>query len=125
MKHLLLLMLLCTSLSSYAQTNCDHFKVGKFEYTAPEMKGFTIIRTATTQTEIDNNTGAEVSGPIEWISDCEYVMTCKKITMKDMQHLINKKITTKITKSEGEKYTCTATFEGMEFNMEIIKVTDQ
>ena len=123
MKHLLLIAIFFTGFATFAQ-NCTDFKTGTFKYTAAEMKGITIVRTATSQAETQDKTGATVSGPIEWISDCEYVMTCKKVTLKDMEHMLNKQIKVKITKTDGKKYTCTATMEGMEFDMEIIKTAD-
>jgi len=125
MKYLIITLLLFTSLTTLAQTSCDHFKVGRFKYADAGKKDVTIIRTATTQTETDDKTGAEVSGAIEWITDCEYTLTFKKVTVKGMEKLLNQKITTKITAFDGERYTCTATLDGKKFDMEIIKVTDQ
>jgi len=125
MKHLLLATLFLLNISAFAQINCGHFKTGTFGYTDPYFKDTVITRTETTQTESDLRTGLIISGTIEWISDCTYILTCTAINDEMYDGMIGQKFTNTITISDEEKYTCISASEGYEMEMEFISIAPQ
>jgi len=120
MKHLLLAILFLLNISAFAQINCGHFKTGTFGYTAPYFKDTVITRTETTQTESDLRTGLIISGTIEWISDCTYVLTCTAINDEMYEGMIGQKITNTITVSDEEKYTAYQLLKAMKWKWKLL-----
>jgi len=90
--------------------NCNNVRTGKFNYALknrPEL----IIRTDSTQIEINPLTKVEVHSSIQWISDCEYVMTYEKILNypDEYEHLIGQKINVKIITAFSNGYVVRTT----------------
>lgn len=129
MKKILLILLLLTCTIAVAQTKCANFKTGTFMYDE-EGNDTVITRTETTQTETSKSEALEISGTIEWVSDCEYILTCKYVNKKDKisQEMVGQKLYNRITETDGEKYTfeCREKKNGpVVFTSEIIKITPQ
>ncbi|MGS2765134.1 hypothetical protein [Sinomicrobium sp. M5D2P9] len=70
-----------------------------------------IIRTDTSQIEINPITKVEVYSSIKWISDCEYTMIYEKILNhpEDVSHMIGQKIHVVITSTDSQDYKVHAT----------------
>ncbi len=107
----------------YSQNNqCSDFKTGKFEYTNPNYSEWKVIRTDSTQTEINSKTGIELKATIIWKSDCEYVLTYEKITNSDLKDLIGKKVFVEILEIQNQKFKYHSKLETVEITSEMIKV---
>tara|TARA_R110002110_G_scaffold54448_5_gene156309 strand:+ start:219 stop:596 length:378 start_codon:yes stop_codon:yes gene_type:complete len=123
MKKLILLLILNLTLNSCAQEKkCEDFKTGKFAY-AEKNRPEKILRTENLQIEINPITGVEIHTNIEWTSDCEYVMTYKKILNhpKDISSVIGKKIFVQILETNGNKIKVRAKSDSMDEEIELIK----
>lgn len=73
---------------------CEKFKTGIYKYTNIIYSDTKIKRKRTVQREISKKDKQIYY--IEWISDCHYVLTYKKMTQPRLKHLIGKKIDVEI-----------------------------
>lgn len=124
MKRISFAVFLITLFSvGYSQNNqCSDFKTGKFEYTNPNYSEWKVIRTDSTQTEINSKNGIELNATIIWKSDCEYVLTYEKITNSDLKNLIGKKVFVEILEIQNRKFKYHSKLDTMEITSEMIKV---
>lgn len=117
--------LLISSISCFAQdTKCTDFKVGTFEYSDPRFSEWKVSRTDTLQIEKSTVSGVEIYSSIKWISDCNYILTYKKVlnTDVDPSDFIGKTIEVKIIKTESDRYTCHSKSDVMDLEIEMVKV---
>lgn len=122
-KNIFLFFVIITITNSYCQNKqCSDFRTGKFEYTNPSYSEWKVIRTDSTQTEINSNTKIELKATIIWKSDCEYVLTYEKITNSDLKDLIGKKVFVEIFEIENKKFKYHSKLDDMEITTEMIKV---
>jgi hypothetical protein len=107
----------------YSQnTQCSDFKTGKFEYTNPNYSEWKVIRTDSTQTEINSKNGIELKSTIIWNSACEYVLTYEKITNSALKDLIGKKVFVEILEIHNRKFKYHSKLDTLEIISEMIKV---
>ena len=106
MKTLILIAILILTFSCADEKKCLDFKTGEFVYVDKSMPE-RIIRNDSMQIEINPKTGVEIYTSIKWISDCEYVLTYKKILNhpNDVSYMIGKKILVDIISTKENKYT--------------------
>tara|TARA_R110000868_G_scaffold409676_1_gene695637 strand:+ start:115 stop:426 length:312 start_codon:yes stop_codon:yes gene_type:complete len=86
------------------------YRTGEFNYVI-ENRPELVIRTDSTQIEINPITKVEVYSSIKWKSDCEYEMTYTKILNypEDASHMIGQKINVKIISTDSGGYKVHAT----------------
>ncbi len=123
MKKLHTLIILLLTLSSCAQEkNCSEFKIGKFKYTDEKMP-FEIIRNDTLQIERNLKTGVEIHTSVDWKSECEYILTYKKILNinRDVSDVIGKQIFVNILETDGNKIKVQAKSDAIDDELEFIK----
>lgn len=112
-----------TSEIESAQRSCNHLKEGVFQYTDPEMGHIEIKRFGNSQIEINTESKIEAHTTIDWISDCEYVLTYKefKNAPEELNTMIGMKINVEIIEITGDKFKCKVnsdnTDEVMEFRI--------
>ena len=108
---------------NYSQKKkCLDFKTGKFEYTNPEFSEWKVMRTDSTQTEINSKNGIELNATIIWESDCKCVLTYEKITNSDFKNLIGKKVFVEIIEIQDLKFKYHSKLDTLEITSEMIKV---
>ncbi|SMC55721.1 hypothetical protein SAMN05660703_1831 [Cellulophaga tyrosinoxydans] len=106
MKNLIYLVLIISFFSSKAQEKkCLNYRTGKFNYeleNRPEL----VIRTDSTQIEINPITKVEIYSSIKWESDCKYIMTYTKILNypEGTSHMIGQKINVEIISTDSDGY---------------------
>ena len=124
MKKIIFTFFLITSITiGYSQKKqCPDFKTGKFEYTDPKYSEWKVVRTDSTQTEINTKNGIELKAKIIWKSDCEYVLTYEKVINLDRKDLIRKKVFVKIIEIQDRKFKYHSKLDTMEITSEMIKV---
>lgn len=92
-KTILFLVILVFFFNSCTQQkSCSDFKTGEFRYTDKKLP-VKIIRTNSIQIESDLKTNTIIKSKIEWLSECEYVLTYLEFDnfKEDLSHFINKK----------------------------------
>jgi len=104
------------------KSDCLNFRTGKFEYTDSQYSRWKVIRTESTQTEVNSTDGVEIQGDIEWKSDCEYILTYGTNDYSKKKGLAGKKVFVEIIKAEGNKYTCLSKCDAVEITTEIVKL---
>ncbi|WP_353778458.1 hypothetical protein [Winogradskyella sp. 3972H.M.0a.05] len=115
------------SIISYAQErNCSDFKTGQFKYVDERLKEI-ITRTDSMQIEINPDNQAEIHTTIEWVSECEYVLTYTKIINwpENVSDVIGRKIYCTIMETKGnwvKVYTKGVSADGP---VELIKIDNQ
>lgn len=124
-KFLFLYILLSFFCINAQEKNCGFFKTGKFRYVLEEQPEL-IIRTDSTQVEINPIDKSEIHSSVEWISDCEYVLTYRKIINypKDVSHVIGKKIFCEILEIDGNWMKVHAKGVYMDGAVEFIKLNN-
>jgi len=126
MKKYILLLLASCSVSFAQDLKCSDFKTGRFRYADSST---VITRTETHQTEVNPDKGYEIYGYIDWISECEYVLTWGKKTYVNPpktkeRNMAGEEIHVKIIKIEGNTMTYSAKFDGIEVTGDLIKIID-
>ena len=115
--------ILLLSLNSCVNKNiCSNFKTGRFEYSKPEYSEWKVVRTDSSQTEINSINGIEIYSSIFWESDCEYVLTYKKVKNSEYNEIIGKKVDVKIIKTFPDRYICISKSDTINLELEMIKV---
>ncbi len=109
-KKIFIVLAVCLLGCKGQQKDCSYFKTGKFKYVL-ENRPELIIRTDSTQVEINPQTKVEVHSSIEWKSECEYVMTYEEILnyTGDVNQFIGQKINIEIISTDSKGYKVRAT----------------
>jgi len=111
-----LILISCTQ-----EKECHKFRIGEFSY-SEKNRSEKIVRTDSLQIETNPNNGIEIHTSIEWTSECEYVMTYKKILNYENENkLIGKKIYVEIIETKGNRIKVHAKSDTMDENIEFIK----
>jgi hypothetical protein len=122
MKQLLLFALVLLSMNTFAQ-DCSKFKTGKFKYSDATLGDVIVVRDKAGQIEKNAKTNTEIHGSIDWVTDCKYILTFKKVVNADIPEIIGKQIAVEIIETHGNKYKCRVTdnngFDGV---LEVIKI---
>ncbi len=119
-----IIILLLTLSCSAQEKKCADFKVGKFEYSDPRFSEWKVSRTDSTQTEINTKSGIEIYSSIKWKSDCEYVLTYKKVLNSgtDTNDIIGKTIEVEIVETTPDSYTCKSKSDVMDLELEMVRI---
>lgn len=128
LKYIVTFFLISSSIAFSQDLDCTDFRTGEFRYTDPNLSGIIVIRTEKLQIERYEETGEEVHLYIDWISECEYILTYKKIinpsTKRLKKNMTGKEMPVKILKIEGNVMTYFTKFEGMELRGDLQKILD-
>lgn len=109
---------------THAKKTCEDLKEGTFQYTDPELNHIEITRFGNSQIEINKETKIEAHTTIDWISECEYVLTYKefKNAPEELNTMIGKKINARILEINDDKFTCQVKSENTNEVMEFMIV---
>ena len=111
-KYVLLLILFLTLNSCVKEKKCTDFKTGIFEYSNKLYSDLKVIRTDSTQTEINSKNGLEMHSSIKWINNCNYVLTITKVLNADLENVIGKIIEVEIVETKSDSYKLKSKSEG-------------
>lgn len=124
LKKIFFLFFIFFNLKHYSQDRkCLDFKVGKFKYTNSLYKSWIVIRNETEQIETDSEKQIELRASINWISDCEYVLTYTKFNGSINHSIVGEKIVVKMIKIKNESVICES--EGFGTKLEIEMTLEQ
>lgn len=128
LKYLVVFFLISSTYGFSQDLDCTDFRTGEFRYTDPNLSGIIVIRTEKLQIERYEETGEEMHLYIDWISECEYTLTIKKIVnpnpKRPKTNMTGKELPVKILKIEGNIMTYSSTFEGIELKGDLQKILD-
>ncbi|RSK41599.1 hypothetical protein [Mangrovimonas spongiae] len=126
MKKNLLLLLTLSFLFSCAEkpSNCNAFKTGTFKYTGESSFPGVITRTASSQIEEVPQNGLEVHSDIEWVSDCEYILTYTKVVSNTIgsEGIVGKQMHVTILEANENTFLIHAKSDAIDDNLELIKI---
>lgn len=97
---------LLSNISFSQEKNCSDYKVGNFHYTNNNYTNWQIIRTDSEQIETNIKTGLVIHNSITWLSDCEFILTCTKVSKPSLEYAIGKIFRIRITETSNTGYTC-------------------
>ncbi|OAD90780.1 hypothetical protein A7A78_13790 [Aequorivita soesokkakensis] len=125
MKNILYIFLLASFCINAQEKDCAFFKTGNFKYVLEEQPEI-VIRTDSTQVEINPIDKIEIHSTVEWVSDCEYVLTYKRIENypEDVSHIIGKKNYCEILETKGNWMKVHAKGVYVDAPVEFIKLDD-
>ncbi|GGD06545.1 hypothetical protein [Hyunsoonleella pacifica] len=107
MRKLVILLFSIFSLSTFGQEiSCSDYKTGNFEYDDILYSEWRITRTNAEQIETNATTGLIIHNDIKWLSDCEFTLTCSKVSQKKYEHAVGKIFKVVITDTSNDGYTC-------------------
>lgn len=111
------------TLSSCAQEKkCADFKTGTFEYSDQLYSDLKVIRTDSTQTEINEKNGLEMHSSIKWIDDCNYVLTITKVLNADLENVVGNTIEVEIFETKSDSYKLKSKSDAGNLELELIKI---
>ncbi len=123
MKKLILILIINLTLNSCAQEkNCADFKTGTFEYSDEIYSDLKVIRTDSTQTEINTKNGLEMHSSIKWINDCNYVLTITKVLNADLENVIGKTIEVEIVETKTNSYKLKSKSDAGNLELELKRI---
>lgn len=107
MRKLFLILFSMLFLNTYAQDKvCADFKTGKFKYTKTSYADWEINRTDTLQIETNTSTGLVIHNDVKWISDCEFTLTCTKVSQPEYKHAVGIVFKVVIVDTYPNGYSC-------------------
>lgn len=107
MRKLVFILFSVYSLSAFGQEkSCSDFKTGKFQYANTAYADWKITRTSTEQIETNTATGLVIHNDVIWTSDCEFTLTCTKVSQTKYKHAIGKVFKVVIIETSNDGYTC-------------------
>ncbi len=128
LKYLVTFFLVASTFGFSQNLDCSDFRTGEFRYTDPNFSDVIVIRTEKLQIERFQETGEEVHLYIDWISECEYTLTFKKVLNANSEmatkNMTGKELPVKILKIEGNIMSFSSSFEGIEFKGDLEKILD-
>lgn len=105
------LFLFLISTVAFSQNNdCKQFKVGSFYYPMIKKDANSTIRTKSKQVSYNKKSDMTLTWKMDWINDCGYEMTLKKIKNNGGIYSVGDKIIVQIVNIEGKCYYFDATF---------------
>ena len=121
MKYLLLLFILSIISCNSQSKNCSKFKTGTFEY-ENKNTGWVVMRTDSTQTEVNKNQNVRIVSSLEWSSDCKYTLTYIQVNGTSKDPSVGTKIEVEILSTSNNSYEYSAKNDLEEFNGKMVKV---
>ena len=116
MKVVLFLILIGFSSQSFAQNDCEHFRVGKFQNIEDGVLRATIVRNDSIQVERYGNKMIKLQ--ITWLDDCSYQLTFLEGNQAFWDarppNMPTEDLIVRITKIHGNSYTQESKFANQE-----------
>ena len=122
MKKLILLFIILTFSCCAQEKKCTDFKTGTFKYTDQLYSDLKVIRTDSTQTEINSKNGLEMHSSIKWINDCNYVLTITKVLNADLENVIGKTIEVEIVETKSDIYKLKSKSDAGNLELELRRI---
>ncbi len=123
MKYIAFFFLLIIFNCKSQTNNCFEFKTGTFKYIDSNNIETTIVRTDSIQTEFNNYNDIKIISKVNWVTDCEFVLTYKDIfNYPNKKKIIGKKINVKILESKEHSYLCHIKSNTLDSKIEITKI---
>lgn len=124
MKYLILLLFSATLFACGQQEkNCSKFKKGTFEYVDDNGDKQTIIRSDSIQIEFNDQDNIRIITSIEWVSECEYILTYKDIeNYPKKDQVIGKKINAQIIKTNNNTFICHIVSNSINSKIRMVKI---
>lgn len=118
-----LLITLINVQCSLSQNECSKFKTGEFIYVLKDRPEI-IKRTDSYQIEVNPINDTEIHSSIQWISDCEYVLTYEKLINYPAEYndVIGQKIYAEILSFERDKLRVYVKSARSNEEIELIKI---
>jgi hypothetical protein len=121
MKKAIFLIFLLLNVNIYSQEKkCSDYKIGKFTYTNPLYKNWKVLRNETEQIETDKVNKIELRASIDWVTDCEYILTYTKFNNSENHPIVGQKINVKIIKVRDESVICESESLGAKLELEMV-----
>lgn len=118
-----ILLLSLTTGCQNQDVSCEKYKTGTFKYKDSDYEGHTIIRNDSIQIEYNSKDDIKIISKIEWISNCEFILTYKDIlNYPNKEDVIGEKINVKIVKTKESSYICEVKSNSLDSTIEIIKI---
>lgn len=121
-----ILSLILLTLSSFTNVefesnDCSILHNGTFKYgnSGDEIK---VVIKGKNHTEYHNNEKYIIKSKLDWVNDCEYNMTMKKITIPNFPYGIGDVMNVKINKVVGNEIYYTSTVKGKSWEGKLIKI---
>lgn len=131
MRYFILLFTLTIFNCSGQSKDCSKFKTGTFKYLDQYNIETTIIRNDSIQIETNNQDDIKIITFVEWISDCEYILTYKDIenynekeSILKKESILGKKINVKIIEINDNTFTVHVKSDVVDSQIEFIKISD-
>lgn len=124
MKNLVYITFLLISISFQGQDKtCSDFKTGKFKYANPKYAEWEVTRNDSIQIETSTKTGIKIYNTIVWNSDCNYVLTPRKVKNAKAKNYVDKVFYVQIIKTLNDRYFCILKNDAIEdIQLEMITV---
>jgi len=127
MRYFILLLLVLTFFTCSTQLknkkDCSHFRTGTFKYNKKGYESYNIVRNDSIQIETNSNNNIKIITSVEWISNCEYILTYKDIiNFPYKDSLLGKKIYVEILQTKNDTYKCHVTSSTVDEEIEFIKI---
>lgn len=121
MKKIIFIAFIVLNLKVSAQEKkCSDYRNGKFTFEDPAFTNWRVIRNGTEQIQIDDLNQIEIYGSIEWISDCEYILTYTKINIPEWNSIIGQKVNIKIIEVKTNSIIVHSKALGNEMEVEMV-----
>lgn len=104
------------------EEKCKDYKIGNFTYTHPSYKNWMVKRSTTEQVETDVENKIQLKASVDWISDCEYILTYSSINDSKDYPIIGQKINVKIVSTKSDRIVCISKGLGIELELEMLLV---
>jgi hypothetical protein len=117
----LLLSFLSFSFKGENQSDCKIIHKGTFKYEGINSDVKVIINDKS-HTEYHENGKYIIQSQLDWVNNCEYNATIKKITIPNFPYKVGNVMNVTINNIEGNKIYCTSTVQGKSSQGVLIKM---
>ena len=105
---------------STVENQCEIMHNGTFYY-GNSTKEVKVVIKGNNHTEYHNNGKYIIKSKLDWVSDCEYNMTMKKVTIPNFPFKVGDVMNVKIDKVEENNIYYTSTVNGQSWNGKFTK----
>lgn len=118
---LMLLTLMAFTLNPIKNQDCSILQKGEFTYGSSDNLTKVVIK-GKNHTEYHDNGKYIIKSKMEWVNECEYNMTMKKITIPNFPYKKGDVMNVKIDRVENNKIYYTSTVKGQSWKSILTKI---